>query len=1295
MPFDINTATAVDQQKDSPEPEPSNTGFDINTATPTSNTNSSSVLQLADKNMTIEHPAGMPDYQVTNALRDHVYGNDQTPSVPPEGQKPFVQGMMDKLQLGYSNGMSGMAKILGVDKTEFMKNILLNDQEKSALNSGTETPNAYKQFAYHFAEGAGGLLATLPLFAGTGEAAAGSLMARVPSVVANVISKIPNFAIGAGLFGAAKGAEDNASQGPTQAIKGATQGGAEALFWNTLYGKVGTGLSMFPKMIAINNAQATYEAMKQNRLPTTKELYTATADGIAYGTVFSLIPHLSSTSSDPGESNALNEASNQVNKAISDGDHAKAEQIYQDVLTNENIKPQTRQALQAVYDQTKEATQDQANKMMGLDKDGQNPNIETPQAAEDEGKTENGLPNTGIETPEAKAIENKLSSESGQLDVNAIPGVKPTTEAITKAADFVKRSQEMTPKAQEVEAGLNDLESQNKADEIEAYKFIEGLDSKGSDNSAVYKYADDLEVFGKSDKQLTPEQQASYEDNLKPLQKAADAEFAKARTNGFVVNKEGHLPRFVEGKGNIFDRLKSGIKSIQQGGLLTKTTGQFKNRVMNAIEDENGNRKVVAIKDGKITEWKNKKSNYLGAEKVQTHDDLKAAEIKPINDNIKKLNDEYGTLTKTSSRMKAAPERIRRIEAELVGAEQDKQAIEDKYEGKNADDRLFVDKDGKQWKIGDATTAEIEKNTNLTYHKNPYLNVMASYLKLRQINRATDFIENLKGDPDFKNIAVQYSDANRIPENWRGVNMPQFRGYAFDPRVADALDNFYKKIQSGGDDPLQVLSEVNKFLRAAIFYNPALHVPNLAVTWATDRGFSRWFIPTHYKTLVQTGLRAIDAVTHQNKDYIDWIKNGGNGAFFDASGKKIGDLILSKMGEELKANPELADNIAKALGYVNPKNLIKAVYDASGKATWWVDDVMNMQRDLERMNDNPKLSMKEAREQTAKFIPDYKIPSRIGPGPLKSKILADALRNPNTTMFGAYHYGLLKSYGNMVHSLIDAKNDPKGALETVDKLLMLGLISFAVYPALDNAVQHILGNDKASVRRFGLAALPDNTYHFVKGDKNLASYAMSEITPSPLLKSAIELGTNTKLPYGGSVTKASLFKDPKKFAGDMTQYAAQQVAPLSQAETITSGKRTVGETALGFIGVKSPHQNDEQAHADLRTKVLDSLSKGDEEPLQKAIDSGDLSEFQAEKLREEAQQTPLEREYKHLSLERVLTKADDEVDKMNDADKSSLKDMIDQKYSEIEDKQEESPNKIKKLGDLLDKFYTKHKMDSQ
>lgn len=1287
MSFDINTANPVQQQNDSPAPAPSNTGFDVNTATPISNTNSSSVLQLADKNMTIEHPAGMQDYQVTNALRDHVYGNDQTPTVPPEGQKPFVQGMMDKLSLGYSNGMSGMAKILGVDKTEFMKNILLNDQERAALNSGTQTPNPYKQFAYHFSDGVGGLLSTLPLFAATGEAAGAGLMARVPGVVANVISKIPNFAIGAGLFGAAKGAEDNASQGVGKAVQGAAQQGGEALFWNTLYGKVGTGLSIFPKMIAINNAQATYEAMKQNRLPTTKELYTATADGIAYGTVFSLMPHLSNTTADPVEKSALNEAYSEVNKAAADGDHAKAQQVYQDVLNNESIKPQTRQALQAVYDQTKEATQDQANKMQGLDKDGQNPNIKEPQAAGPAEAEEKAA------IPEEKESENKLSSESGQLDVNAIPGVKPTTEAIANAADFVKRSQEMTPKAQEVEAGLNDLESQNKADEVEAYKFIEGLDSKGSDNSAVYKYADDLEVFGKSDKQLTPEQQESYEENLKPLQTAADAEFAKARTNGFVVNKEGHLPRFVEGKGNIFDRLKSGIKSIQQGGLLTKTTGQFKNRVMNALTDENGNRKVVAIKDGKITEWKNKKSNFLGAEKVQTHDDLKAAEIKPINDKIKALNDEYGTLTKTASRLKAAPGRVKNIEAELVAADQDKQAIEDKYEGKNANDRLFVDKDEKQWKIGDATTAEIEKNTNLTYHKNPYLNVMASYLKLRQINRATDFIENLKGDPDFKNIAVQYSDANRIPENWRGVNMPQFRGYAFDPRVADALDNFYKKIQSGGDDPLQVLSEVNKFLRAAIFYNPALHVPNLAVTWATDRGFSRWFVPTHYKTLAQTGLRAIEAVTHQNKDYIDWIKNGGNGAFFDASGNKIGDLILSKMGEELKANPELADNVAKALGYINPKKLIKAVYDASGKATWWVDDVMNMQRDLERMQDNPKLSMKEAREQTSKFIPDYKIPSRIGPGPLKSKILADALRNPNTTMFGGYHYGLLKSYGNMIHSLVDVRNDPKAALETVDKLLMLGVISLAVYPALDKAVQHILGNDKASVRRFGLATLPDNTYHFIKGDKNLASYAMGEITPAPLLKSAIELGTNTKLPYGGAVTKTSLFKDPKKFAGDMVQYASQQVAPLSQAETIASGKRTVAETALGLVGVKSPHENDEQAHADLRTKVLDSLTKGDEEPLQKAIDSGDLSKFQAEKLREEAKETPMEREYKHLSLERVLTKADDEVGKMTDEERSSLKDMIDQKYSDIEDKQEESPNKIKKLGDLLDKFYTKHKMN--
>lgn len=1293
MPFDITTATPDEQQT---TPQESSSGFDIKTATPVDDQDTNSIVHLADKNMTIEHPSDMPDHQVINAMRDHVYGNDQTPSVPEEGQKPFVQGMVDKLSVGYANGIAGMAKILGVDHTEFMKSILLTDEEKAFANSGTQTKNPYKEFAYHFADGAGGLLSTLPLFAATGEAAAGTLMSRVPAVVAGVLSKIPNFAIGAGIFGAAKGAEDKASQGPLQAVGGAAQGGGEALFWNTLYGKVGGGVSMFPKMIAINNAQATYEAAKQNRLPTTKELYTATADGIAYGAVFAVMPHLSNST--PSEKPILDKAYADVNKAIVAGDHPEVQKVYEDLLENPNLALETRKALKSIYDQTKSETLDQANTMMGLNKEGQNAEERGGEATQGSGEEgTNGQGEDGVHLRDDG--KTRLASESGQINADNIPGFKGASEAITNAKDFIQRSQEMTPKAQEVEAGLNDLESQNKADEISAYKYIENLPDTAKDNSAVFKHADELEVFGKSKTELTPEQQKSYDENLKPLQQAADAEYAKIVNNGIPLGREGHLPRFVAGKGSIFDRLKAGIKSIQQGGLLTKTSGNLKERTMKALTSEEGGRTVASVK-GDVTAFNGKVATDLGKFKTETYQKLRDAEIKNLDDKAKDLNKEYSTLTETSKRMKSSPQRIRNIEQELVDLDKQKEDVIQKYANKDLTQEVFTDKNGKRWTIGNATTEEIEKNTNLTYHKNPYLNVMASYLKMRQINRAMDFIENLKSDPDFTKapeqggIAVKYeNNPNAIPDGWRGVNMPQFRGYAFEPRIADALDNFYKKIQTGSDDPLQALTAINKFLRAAIFYNPAMHVPNIGLTWAVDRGFTKWFIPKNYDTLTKTGLRAIEAVTKQNKDYIDWIENGGNGAFFDASGNKIGDLIMKKMGEEIKENGPLAENLSKALGYANPKKLIKAIYDTSSKATWWVDDVLNMQRDLERMHDNPDMTMKEAREQTSKFIPDYKIPSRVGPGPLKSKILADALKNQNTTMFGAYHYGLLKSYANMVHSLIDVRKDPKAAAETIDKLLMLGVISFAVYPALDKAVQKILGNDKASVHRFGLATLPDNTYHFVKGDKNLASYAMGIMTPAPLLKSGVELVTNNKLPYGGAVSKTSVFKDPAQFGKDMAQYAEQQVAPLNQAEAIASGKRTIGETALGLAGIKSPHQSEQSAHAELKSKIVDDLIKGDDSSLNKAIEKGDISESQAAEIQKEAEESPIERTYKHLSLERVLTKADSSIDKMTDADKNSLKTLIDDKYGRIQDQQKQSPNKIKKLGELLDKFYKKHKLN--
>lgn len=1232
---------------------PSPGGFDPNSAIPLEN--NTSVTHLADKGMDIEHPTDMPDHQIIGAIRDHVYGNDQVPGVPEEGQKHFMSALVDKLSEGYSKGISSIAHLLGVDKTAFMQNILLNKQEFAELDKGTQTQNPYKQFGYHFAEGVGGLLSTLPIDIVTGGATKGFLLANVGARTASILKFIPGFAIGAGMRGAVQGAEVGASEGPAKAVEQAAQQGTENLVWGTLYGNAGPGISAFPKMIALGAGQATYEAAKQNRLPTTKELYTGAAEGLAYASVFAVLPFMAGRSENPVEKQALSDTSQQATDAAHSGDIEKADGVYQDLLNNEAVRPELRDAAKQIYDETRTENlaqvQDMTKQSQGALKD--------MQAADNIVRDETGKPievgdikNAPVEegaTAPKEPKASKLSSEAGNIDVTTIPGVEKVAEGVENVKDFLERSAKASPISKDVATDLNTLKSQNKADEIRAVQFLKKVDMTPEDAAAVYKYADNMEVFGDpKDATLTEAQQKIYDENLKPLQEASDVIFSKLRDNGMSINQDGHLPRFVEGKGNVFDRLQAGIKSIGQGGLLTKAIGSMKKRVMNVLEDEEGNRTVVAIKKGDVTAFRNGQREDLGKVNIKSYEQLRDADLEPIDAQREKLDQEYGTLTKSGRRIEAASVRIRNIESELVDLDKQEQTINDKYENKNMTDKVFVDKNGKIWNVGNATTAEIEANTNLTYHKNPVLNVLANYLRLRQVERATEFLEGFKSSPDFKNIAMEFGKGNVIPEGWRGVNMPQFRGYSFEPRVADTLDSFYNKMQSG-DDPVQVLGAINSFLRNAIFFNPAIHIPNISVHWAVNRGLVKWFMPAEYKTLMNTATRAIEAVRTQNADYVQMLDKGANLLYADVAGDKISDLMMKKMGEEISSNEPLRDNIAKALGYVNPANLVKAIYDFSGRATWSVNDVATMQAVYEEMEHGK--SMEDAIQEVGKHIPNYRMPARI----LDSKAIANIMQDRNITMFGAYHYGALKSYGELIKSLVDFKSDPKEGAASFDKLAMMGVIGLVVYPALDNVARALTGNPDAQLRRAGATTFPYNTYQFLKGKMDLPTYLFSIATPAPLLKAGVELTLNRNLFNGKPIYSRD------HMLQDLGKYAANQISPVAQAERLKSGQQSPTEAALGLVGIKSPHH---VAHTDaeqeamniMHTKNFGGGEMTDEQrqkyvlkqnltagyvktkstaELSQAVISGEITKREMKSIIKSADMAPIVRMTKQMSVEEV------------------------------------------------------------
>ncbi len=524
----------------------------------------------------------------------------------------------------------------------------------------------------------------------------------------------------------------------------------------------------------------------------------------------------------------------------------------------------------------------------------------------------------------------------------------------------------------------------------------------------------------------------------------------------------------------------------------------------------------------------------------------------------------------------AAAERLTNIQNAIDHLGEERLDIMYKYNPNELNNKIFTDSNGKRWTIGEATTKEIEANTNVQYHKNAVLNNLVHYNDLRKIDRATQYLEGMKNSPEFKKFAIKIGEGNP-PTDWKTTALPQLRGYFLDPKVADSLDLLNKQMYKSGD-PYKAFTVVNRFLRNAIFFNPLIHTPNIAVHWAVNRGATKWAMPKEYATLWRTSARAIDAVMQSNDDYIAMLESGVNLMYSDQQGDTLADLMNQKMGEQMQ-DPEIIAKLKKAWGNINP-------YKISAKVTWATNDIATMQAIYEEVENGRTLD--EAIKEVGKHIPNYVMPSRI----MNSKAIATLMSNPNVTMFGAYHYGALKSYVEMAKSTL--KGDKKEKLEALDKLAMLVLIAFVIYPALDKVMQMITGNKRAHLRRAGATTFPDNIYKVAKGQIDYAQALQTVMTPAALAKLGLEVAFDRDF-----FTGKKLLPSGEELEG-LKDTGIEAIAPANAINRMTGGKISPSDYALSMAGISmsDPNKGKWYAMQDSREQIqakIDALNTQDQE----------------------------------------------------------------------------------------------------
>lgn len=485
----------------------------------------------------------------------------------------------------------------------------------------------------------------------------------------------------------------------------------------------------------------------------------------------------------------------------------------------------------------------------------------------------------------------------------------------------------------------------------------------------------------------------------------------------------------------------------------------------------------------------------------------------------------------------------------------------------------WTDENGKEWTIKRAKTEEIEKATDLQYYKSAIGNTEDNIRKLEKTIRNIEFLNSLKDDMEKTKLGVPPSESYH-PKDFQQVNIPQLRGWSFDSRVAEVLNDIYDR---GGDS---MLGRINNVLIKGMFLNPVPHVENVFYDYIASRGWKN-----------AKAIKGADYINQGIKDvktfspeYLDVLKRGGalklpavwKQDFFNQMEKQfINEMQESKEGLDL----------AKSWGFDSVPHMVQSVFNQSQKALWGSGDAFLMAK-IRELKDSG-MSTDKAIEEAQKHIVDYRIPPRVGEnilGPELSRMLAKSLQGNGIVVFTRYHYGLFKSLGNMVSELAGGikEMDAAKTSQAAGQLFATYFLLSVVNPAIASMWGSITGQ-KEKMRNPGVTGLLGAISDFVTGKKSLGQSLKTQFILSPGIQ------------IGGDLLQDKI-ADPKlgHVGVQLMDYLMKQPTMSIPAipYNIREGKQSTGEEALRQIGVTPEKKYKEKKPFRKAMKRLEDEERG-------------------------------------------------------------------------------------------------------
>lgn len=500
--------------------------------------------------------------------------------------------------------------------------------------------------------------------------------------------------------------------------------------------------------------------------------------------------------------------------------------------------------------------------------------------------------------------------------------------------------------------------------------------------------------------------------------------------------------------------------------------------------------------------------------------------------------------------------RLETLKSQMVELTNKLGSIENKYNPDQLDERVFQDEQGNQYKIGQATTKEIEANTKVQYHKNALANYVISFDRTLNALNALKLLNRIKDTPEFGEIIKKDDPDEAPPEKWVSVGdiLPQFRGYHMDPKLGETLTDLANRQK--GRTYFPIIDEINNILTTAIVFNPIMHFPNIAQGFGmAAAGTGR--IPGLSSNSRKNFITALNEVKNTGPLYLSYIEHGAPFMALKETAKNFTDAILTQYSEEVKTNPNEFTALSKALGYANPVAWAKGLGKINDAITWGGNDVLFMHALMDYADKNGT-SIEESIKEVSKRMADYRIPSRIGPGKF-GRALSQTLQS-RAFMFSRYHVsGVIKPWIENIKDSADPRSTGKQRMAGLRSLAYLALMGLIIYPFLDKLLQGITGSKNTYLTMSGpVKGIQIAQKLGAAGSTGIPAAVQSTVSLSPVITAGLELGFNTDL-YSRNPIYGPL---P---AEGMTQFGISMLSPLASANRMSPG-----DFALSMFGIYTP-----------------------------------------------------------------------------------------------------------------------------